>query len=462
MRAGTGVARSEGMVRIKVLLVGILAACMAPVCAYPGPDGNATAGTLGDSLSLEQCLEIAIDNSSRIAIADGNTIKAEMGLKDARAAFLPELDLSGGYDLTDTFNRLEWNPNHYSLSLGASMSPFNGGRNFINVSKSHEAVSSARQGRRLTEIALVVDVMSKYYNALEASDILELRKESLNQSRIHLRFARAQYDLGLVPRSDVLKAEVDVVSGEVDSLDAAGSVGIARAQLNDAMGIRLDHPSMAKPVAITRQAPPDIEQCLAEALNNRPEVIQQKSALAVSKYNLRLAHLNRWPTLILTGTYNAYVDRFVFDGLPINRTTWEDNTAWRVGIGLSFPVFDGGVAARAVRGARIDVHESELDYSDLVKQVDLDVESAHLTLLTALERMDLTEKQVESAQESYDAASGRYRTGVAPITEVIDAAVSLFNSKVNHTKAIYSYLLAEARLSQTMGRLPYQVAGRTQ
>ena len=66
----------------------------------------------GDSLTLERCLEIAIDNSNQIAITEGDVIKAEIGLKDAWSGFLPELHLSGGYNLTDTFNRLEWNENH--------------------------------------------------------------------------------------------------------------------------------------------------------------------------------------------------------------------------------------------------------------------------------------------------------------------------------------------------------------
>jgi outer membrane protein len=450
------------MDRIEVLLVGIIAVCIAPVWAYAAPESNAPAIASEDSLSLEQCLEIAVSNSYRIAIAEGNVIKAEIGVKDAKSGFLPELRLLGGYNLTDTFNRLEWNSNYYSLSLVASISPFNGGRNFISTAKSRESLSSAEQSRRLAEMNLVLDVMAKYYSLLEASEILELKIESLAQKRTHFEFARAQFDLGLVPRSDVLKAEVAVVAGEVDSLEADGNLGIAHAELNDVMGIGLDHPITVKAVKVTREDPPSPQECLDEAFKNRPELLQQKSSLAIGKHNVKLAQVERWPKLTLVGSYNAYVDRFLFDGLPVNRTNWGDNTDWRVGIGLSFPIFDGGLTRRAVQAARINLQESELDYLDWEKRVNLEVKSAHLSLVTALRIIDLTEKEVESAQESYDAALGRYKTGVAPITEVIDAAVALSNSKVSSTRAIYDYLLARAQLSQAMGQLPYQVAGRSQ
>ena len=449
------------MDKIEVLLVGLVVVCIAPVRTYPGPVSNAPAIASEDSLSIQQCIEIAAHNSSEMAIAEGNVVKAEIGVKDARSSFLPELRMSGGYNLSDTFNRLEWNENHYSLSLGASVSPFDGGRNLISTAKSRESLSSAQQSRRLAKIDLVLDVMSKYYNLLEASEILELRKESLKQKRTDLGFAKAQFDLGLVPRSDVLKAEVAAVAGEVDSLEADGNLGIAHAELNDAMGISLDYPTRIRSVTLAREAPPTAEACLDEAFKSRPELLQQKSTLAIREHNLKLAKLERWPTLTITGSYNAYVDAFLFDDVPLNRSNWEDNTDWRVGVGLSFPIFDGGVTKRAVRAARVDLQESELGYSDWQKRVDLEVKSAHLSLVTALKRIDLREKEVESAQESYNAASGRYRTGVAPITEVIDAAVALSNSKVNHTKATYDYLIAEARLDQAMGQLPYQVVGRS-
>jgi len=63
---------------------------------------------------------------------------------------------------------------------------------------------------------------------------------------------------------------------------------------------------------------------------------------------------------------------------------------------------------------------------------------------------------VKSAEESYDAALGRYKTGVAPITEVIDAEVALANSRVNHISAMYDYFLAKAILEKAIGQLPFR------
>jgi len=253
-----------------------------------------------------------------------------------------------------------------------------------------------------------------------------------------------------------LKAEVDVISAQVDSLQAAGNLKVAKAKLNDAMGISLDYPIKIRSVKSAKEAPPDLDTCLSQALTRRQELAQQKLNLSIMRGNLRLAKIERLPTFTVTGRYNVYADKFAFGGVPVNRENWNKNTDWRVGIGLSFPIFDGGVKWRAIEAAKINVNEAELNYEELEKEIKLEVKSAHLNLVTALKKIELTEKQVKSAEESYDAALGRYKAGVAPITEVIDAEVALANSRVNHISTVYDYFLAKATLEKAMGQLPFR------
>ena len=435
------------MNKISIFIVMIMGATPTPSIALPT-----------DSLTLEQCIDIALRNSPQITIAKGGVTKANINLKDARAGFLPELYLSGGYNLNNVFDRLEWNENHYSLALSVSIIPYNGGRNLINVAKYRAALTSAKQGYRLTKIVLILDVIKRYYDLLEATEILKLRKESLDQKRKHLEVAKTKFDLGLAPKADILKAEADVASAEVDSLQAEANLKLAHAELNDVMGISLNYPTKIKPVKFIKEEPPNFDSCLSEALKNRSELLQQRANLTIKKYNLRLMQLERLPTFTITGNYNVYADKFAFGGLPINRTNWHKNTDWRVGIGLSFPIFDGGIRRRAIQAAKIDLNEAKLNYADLEREINLEVKLAWLDLVTASKKIELTEKQVESAEESYNAALGRYKTGVAPITEVIDAGVALSNSKVNHTKAIYDYLLAKAILKKAMGQLPFKLS----
>jgi len=438
------------MNKINIFLMCLVTGFTVPITAYSMPDS-----LLEDSLTLKQCVEIALKNSHEIAIAEGNVNKAEISVKDAHSGFLPELYLSGGYNVNDAYDRFEWNENHYNLALSASITPFRSGRTLINVARSTASLSSSRQSYRLTETALILDVIRKYYNLLQARELLELRKESIFQKRKDLEFAQAQFDLGFAPKADILKADVAVVSAQVDSLQAEGDLKLARSELNDVMGISLDNSTRIKPVEFIKEEVPDLDTCQVVALRERPEITQQKANLSTQKYNLRLSQIDRLPTFTITGSYNVYADKFAFERLPINRTNWNENTDWRINVGLSFPIFDGGVKSRAIESARIDLNNVELNYLELEKEINLEVKLSYLNSVTATKKVELTEKQVNSAEESYNMALGRYKAGVAPVTEAISSGVALSSSKVNHTKAIYDYLLAKAVLKKSMGLLPY-------
>jgi outer membrane protein TolC len=438
------------MNKINVFLMCLVTGFIAPIPAYSMPES-----LLEDSLTLKQCIEIALRNSHEISIASGNVSKAKIGVKDARSGFLPELYLSGGYNVNDTYDKFEWNENHYSLYLSASITPFTSGRTLINVARAGASFSSARESYSITETSLILDVIRKYYNLLQARELLELRKESIFQKRKDLEFAQARFDLGLAPKADILKAGVAVVSTQVDSLQAEGDLELARAELNDAMGILLDHPTEIKPVKFVKEEIPDLDTCLVVALQERPEITRQKANLSINNYNLRLAHIERLPTFTITGSYDVYADKFAFEGLPVNRANLNENSDWRFNVGLSFPIFDGGVKSRAIQEARIDLNNAELNYLDLEKEVNLEVKLAYLSLITTSKKVELTEKQVNSAEESYNMALGRYKADIAPITEVVDAGVALSSSKVNHTKAIYDCLLAKDILKKSIGQLYY-------
>ena len=196
-------ARKAGQYIQHIMKVGLLMACLTiglSTTAFTNPEepkGQTLKPLSNDSLTLNQCIAIALRNSHRVAIAKGEISKAKINLKDARAGFLPEVYLSGGYTLNNIYDELEWNEKHYNLTLSASMSPFAGGRKLINVSNSQASLSVAQEGYRLTQASLVLDVTRKYYNLLKAEGIWRVKLHSLSQKRTHLDFAQTKYGLGL-------------------------------------------------------------------------------------------------------------------------------------------------------------------------------------------------------------------------------------------------------------------------
>jgi TolC family type I secretion outer membrane protein len=405
-----------------------------------------------EGLSLEDCIQTAIKNSHRIAIAKAGLTKAELNLKDSKADYWPKLYLEGGYGLNNIYDRLEWTQDHYDLSVSLSETLYDNGKTLAQVKKSEANLASQSESYRITETQLVLTVTERYYDLLLATELLKLKKESLQQKRRHLELAETRFNLGLAPRSDILTAKVEMAGAELALLQAENDLEIARAELNNSMGLDLDRPTEVKGAAFTEEEPPGLDECLTAALKNRPEVGQAEVNLTIRRCDLNLAKRERLPSLTLRGSYNINADRFTFSGVPLTPQNWKENTPWRVDMVLSFPIFDAGLTKRAVTKTKLNLEEAEMNHSQLRKEIALEVGRAHLNLIASLKRIELTREQQKSTQESYDATEGRYRAGVAPITEVIDAEVALSNSKVNRAQAIYNYLVAKANLDKAMGK----------
>jgi outer membrane protein len=234
---------------------------------------------LSEALSIDECIEIALRNSPLILVAEGSVKKSELDVRDAKANFLPEVDLSGGYYIDKTYNTFEWNQDHYDLNLSASMQPFSSGKTYLDIERTNANLNSAREGYKLTKMDLVMEVISRYYNLIKASQMLELRVSTLEQKEYQLEFSRAQFELGMVPRADTLKARAAFEGARVDLHETDGEYLIRKAELNEIMGLDLDSSISVKEVELKNLDVPGFDSVLTVAYENRPDIKQQDDSL---------------------------------------------------------------------------------------------------------------------------------------------------------------------------------------
>jgi len=95
--------------------------------------------------------------------------------------------------------------------------------------------------------------------------------------------------------------------------------------------------------------------------------------------------------------------------------------------------------------AKARVRDTEL-------QVWQNVEQSYLNLGEAEERIGAAQKAVESAEENYQLARGRFDAGVANIIELTDAQLALTQAQSDQAQALSDYRIGIARLERALGR----------
>lgn len=276
--------------------------------------------------------------------------------------------------------------------------------------------------------------------------MLEVKKEGLLQSQTHLNLAKARYDAGVAPKADILKAEVGVGSSELDMIETENTVSINQTDLNNIMGIDLNTPIVILDTEGSESIDMTIDECQGYALANRPEIKKASLSLLINEIDLKLARKEVLPSITLGSSYNIEVDQL------IDKHDWAESAGWEIGIKISLPIFDANKLKRGVTKADINLANTRTNADQLKKEIVLGVKKAYLTAKSQKKVIETIEKQVAQAKESFDAAQGRYKSGVATSYEVVDAGASLNNARTNYVRATYDYQIAIFNLKKAMGK----------
>jgi outer membrane protein TolC len=189
---------------------------------------------------------------------------------------------------------------------------------------------------------------------------------------------------------------------------------------------------------------PDLEECLTQALHNRPEISHIHYQKRMAGEAVKLARATRLPSLAVSGTYNFWADQFNFQ-----KDTWQ--SYYTVNLVLTVPLFNGFAASARMAQSKAMIREMELTKKGLEETIRFEVRQAILNLSEARESLLSQEKNVEQAQESLRIAELNFSEGLATTLDVSSAQAALTQAKTNYSQALYDYVVSLAELDKAMG-----------
>ncbi len=87
--------------------------------------------------------------------------------------------------------------------------------------------------------------------------------------------------------------------------------------------------------------------------------------------------------------------------------------------------------------------------------INREVRDAHLNIANALERIEVTGKAIDSAQENVRIELLKYDAGAGTSTDVIDAQIDLLRAEIDHYQALFDRETALASLKKAVGEDEY-------
>lgn len=391
-------------------------------------------------LTLEQSIVMALQNNKTIKISAADKESAKWALKEAKGAKNFSIDLShkdakvGG----DSYDR---NASKYSNTVSATLPIYSGDK---IESLIHQAAIGAEVGElnfKNTKQQIKLDVTKGYFAILQSGNLVQVAEETVRNLEAHLKNVRAQYAVGTVAKSDVLRSEVELANAEQNLIKAKNNYDLAMSSFNNIVGLPLE-----TIVSIHDQLKYDkyqlsLDDSINYALTHRPDGIAAQKAIKVAEEGIDIAKSGQRPTVALS-LQNSWED----DKFP-----GTDTSDWQVGLAADWNIFDGNVTRSKVKQAEYTLVKSNEQAEQKKDAIQLEVRQAYLNMGESEKRINTSSVAVAKAQEDFKIAQVRYSAGVGTNTDVMDAQVKLTEAQTNYIQSLYDYNTSKAALDKAMG-----------
>lgn len=389
------------------------------------------------SALLEKYRSMALGYNHDLKAAERN-ISASIELENmARADMKPSL--TGGANFNYTGNPLELtldmpgldNPVSFqgkNLKYGASatlLQPvYTGGRLLESIRMAQHQQSLASSQAEMIGSAVCFQTDMQYWNTVARKEMVDIASDFKNSVSYLVVTIRERVEAGLVDPQDLLMAEVKLNEAEYQLLQARSNFETGRMALNSIIGEDLQQATPTDsciPVVSLQDSLLHLEE------SNRPELKIAYDKIKIEESSLKLNDSQYKPQLYIgiDGSYSSPGYNFHSDLDP----------NYAVYAKLSIPIFEWGKRKSQKRASTRRIEMATDNLNKVTDNIRLEVQTARVALLQAIQRIDLAGSSLEKARENELKAVERYAEGKVSILEVIDAQTYRQTAQVNYVQA---------------------------
>ncbi|MBT1706223.1 TolC family protein [Chryseosolibacter indicus] len=422
------------------------------------------AQTQTKQLTLQEALTLAVENSNELKLSKAKLAIAQAKVSQAKDQAWPEVKASATYLRINSpdvsFKGAEpetdgdsepgalasfANINSIGLAQLSVTQPIFAGFRIRNTRVMQEYLNEAANYDQTTTKNKVLlntaKAIYQYYQLLETKKLLD---QNLQQAKQRVtEFANLE-NQGVLARNDRLKADLQVNNIEYTRTEVNNNLQLAEYSLIILLGlpdntsIQLDTVGMFKNPSFNTGD--NFEQ---RALENRADIKSAQVQAEAGKAGTQIAKASRYPTLAFTG---GYVNMFIPDVVTVTN-------ALNGGLALQYNLSNVFHNKHQIQEAKAKQLQAELSAKIVNDQAKIDVRKKFLNYQKSLEKIELSKRSIEQAQENFNISKNKYNAGLMILSDYLDADVTLLQKQIDYATAKAESMIAYYELEESTGTL---------
>ena len=449
--------------------------------------------TAGSPYPLAAYITEALDSNQALQQSRLDLERSLMVLRQARALFLPSVDLQARYSRAGGGRRIE-------LPLGDLLNPAYRTLNELVAAQGgnpsfptldNESIDLLRQREQETKVRLVQplyaprlrhsyrlqnaltraegaalealrgeiirQVKTAYFSLLQAEGGVAIYTATDSLARENWRVSQRLWAADRVTEDAVLRARAELLDIEQQRDESVSKRDLARAFFNFLLNRPLETPVEIAtapadtalfawltrfPALRTPDSPGVLSELQELAVEQRREVAQLEAAVEAAQSGEQLAGSAFRPSLAL-----------VLDaGIQGRDYSLGDDSSFYMGsLVLSWNLFSGGTNQARRQQAALETQKRRVETEQLADRIRLQVQEAHDGVRVARRSLRTADERVRAARQGYRIAARRYQEGMANPVVLLDARTALTRAELNLNITRYQVLVRLAELEYAAG-----------
>ena len=403
------------------------------------------------TITLEDALTRAKSNATQLLSANIARQLAREDTLQAKSALLPGVNGISQYIYTQPNGAPSGvfvandGPNIYNNQLavhGDIYAP-------AKIADYHRIKLAEEIARARAEIAtrgIVATVVQNYYGMVNATRRLANAQQSEREAEQFLEITRKQERGGEVAHSDVVKAEIQFVQRQRDTVEARLALDKSRLSFSVLLfpNFRQDY-TVVDDMDADRILPPFVE-IQSMAGKNNPDIRAAQVILDQQGFEIKSARAAMLPSLSFDYFFGMNSPDFALhtrDGLL--------NVGSVAQAQMTIPLWTWGAAKSKVRQAELRRQQAQNDLTLTQRQLLSNLNSFHLEAEAAKLQIATLRRSMQLSAESLRLTILRYQAGEVSVLEVVDAQSTVVQARNAYDDGMARYRVALANLQTLTG-----------
>jgi outer membrane protein len=397
------------------------------------------ADTAAAAVSLDETRRRVLSNNPDVGELAAMMDQARHATAELRSQRGPKISGVGQYTTSDdAFTQL---PDSNQLVVRAEQSVFQGGRLASDINRLSRLEQSAAADLDTKKIEVTLLAEQNYFRALADQEQLDLWTQAQAEYNGLLKLIEPKFTVGSVPEYDFVKIKLSISQYELEKLKAREDLSHALSVLGAAMGG--DAPAAVQSLSDPGPPPELALPALLATLPQRPDVRSAEQRAAAEALSVERARRQRWPTVTMAADYG-------YSGTEAQDT----DIGWEFSALANLPLYDFGTVRQKVSQAEAGRAAEIYRAQSLRLRIRTEMNDALERVSTAWQSLLIARQNLAPSEKAYKNSLRRYRTALAPMTELSDAHDLWVQSRLRISQSLNEYRDALSALGAAQGHLP--------